>query len=235
MKITAIEHGLGDLSGNFGAPRSPGVHMSDLYNALYAKLEPRRYAKKGDEPPPKERWALGMAFEEMLEEGLKNRACKAAMAQKKRHETVERPGEFETLHTPNCKVPERKRTLGMGCWCGGGIAYSPDLLIYNKVTRVGEIKLNSMGTKGVPHTVGETYDALPQKFDKYFTQMKNYCFHVGTRFARLYSFSIREMVYFNEKRILLPWDIEFTQRELVEEWEWVLNNAREEGLLKKAA
>jgi hypothetical protein len=65
--------------------------------------------------------------------------------------------------------------------------------------------------------------------------MKNYCFHVGTRFARLYSFSIREMVYFNEKRILLPWDIEFTQRELVEEWEWVLNNAREEGLLKKAA
>lgn len=235
MKITAIDHGL-NLADNFGPThRSPGVHISDLYNSLYAKLEPRRYAKKADERPPMERWGVGMAFEDMLEEGLKRRAVASAMAKKNRHETVERPGEFETPHTRDCKAPKAKRKPGMGCWCGGGVFYSPDLLIYNDVTRVGEIKLNSMSAKGLPHKVGETYDGLDQKIAKYETQMKLYCHAIGTRFARLYSFSIREMVQFNEKAIFRAWDYEFTARELVEEWEWTINHSRAEGLLRKVA
>jgi len=53
--------------------------MSSLYGDLYAKLEPDRYGKKlgpeGAEPAlPMERWGIGMAFEEMLEEGLRRRA-----------------------------------------------------------------------------------------------------------------------------------------------------------------
>lgn len=234
MIITAIDHGL-NLAGNFGYKRAPGAHMSPLYNSLYAKLEPKRYAKKQEDAPPMERWALGMAFEDMLEEGLKARACKAAIEAKDRHEVIERPGEFQTLHTRDCKVPRAKRTHGMGCWCGGGIWYSPDLAIFNRVNRIGEIKLNSMSAKGIPHKIGQKYDGFDKKFNKYFTQMKNYCYHSGTRFARLYSFSVREFVNFNEKLIFRAWDIEFSQRELIEEWEWVLGHAREEGLLKRAA
>lgn len=234
MIITAIEHGL-DLTRSFGPPRSPGAHMSPLYNAVYAKLEPKRYAKKADDRPPKERWAIGMAFEDMLEEGLKSRACQEVIDNPRPHEQIERPGEFQTLHTDTCKVPEELRVDGMGCWCGGGVYYSPDLLIFNKVTRLGEIKLNSMSAKGIPWKLGAKYDGFDQKYDKYFTQMKCYCYHLGTPFARLYSFSIREMVYFNEPQIFRAWDVKFTKRELLEEWEWVLNNARHEGLVKKAA
>lgn len=234
MIITAIEHGL-DLTRSFGPPRSPGVHMSELYGSLYAKLEPKRYAPKSDAPPPKERWAIGMAFEDMLEEGLKARATTEVMNNPRPHEKIERPGEFETLHTDSCKVPKRLRTPGMGCWCGGGIFYSPDLLIFNKVTRLGEIKLNSMSAKGIPWKLGEKYDGFDKKFDKYLCQMKCYCHHLGTPFARLYSFSIREMVNFNDRQIFRAWDIRFTQRELVEEWEFVLHNARHEGLVKKVA
>lgn len=227
MIITAINHGL-DLAHSYGK-RGKGVHMSDLYGSLYAKLEPKRYAKKSDAPPPKERWGIGMAFEEMLEEGLKRRVFN-----ENEDEEITRPGEFETEHTARCPRKPRQRTRGCGCVCGGGVLYSPDLLIFNGHNRVGEIKLNSMSAKGAPWKLGKTYSGFDKKFDKYFTQLKNYCHHLGTPYGRLYSCSIREMVNFNEKDIFRAWDIEFTHTELNEEWGMVLRDAVGEGLLKAA-
>ena len=224
MLITAIEHGL-DLAKSYGK-RGEGVHMSDLYGALYAALEPKRYAKKVDAPPPKERWAVGMAFEEMLEEGLKRR-----IFNENEHETITRPGEFETEHTIRCPRPKRRRTKGCGCVCGGGVLYSPDLLIFNGSNRSGEIKLNTMSAKGAPWKLGKTYSGFDKKFDKYFCQIKTYNYHLGTTLGRLYSCSLREMVYFNEKDIFRSWNIDFKQRELVEEWQMVLNFGVSKGLL----
>lgn len=236
MIITAIAHGL-DLAApcdwaaqaeslTANATRSPGRHMSELYGSYYAAVEPKRYAKKAeDTPPPVERWGVGMAFEEMLELGLKTRVRTLA------HEEILRPGEFETAHTRACTRSKAARAPGCGCKCGGGVFFSPDLTIFNGVDRIGEIKLHSMSHKGVPHTVGEWYDGLPQKFDKFFTQMKVYCHHVGTPYARLYSFSVREMVYFNEPRIFLAWDIEFSATEMREEWELIRRHGVAEGLL----
>lgn len=227
MKITAINHGL-DLARSYGK-RSKGVHMSDLYGALYAKLEPKRYAHNSDAPPPKERWGVGMAFEEMLEEGLARRVFN-----ENEKEHVERPGEFETEHTHRCPRLKKNRTPGCGCICGGGIFYSPDLLIFNGKDRVGEIKLNSMGAKGIPWKLGETYDGFDKKFNKYQTQMMNYGYHLGIPRSRLYSFSMREMVQFNEKNIFRAWNIDYTNREMVEEWGMVHRFAVDAKILKAA-
>lgn len=224
MIITPIEHGL-DLAHSYGH-RSSGVHMSELFGSYYATTQPKRYAKKGDEPPPLERWGAGMAFEEMLEEGLKARAFNT-----NEKETVTRPGEFQTEHTSTCTRPKRLRTPGCGCKCGGGVAYSPDLIIFNGRDRVGEIKLNSMSAKGIPWRLGETYSGFDQKYDKFMTQLKNYAYHLGTPFGRLYSFSVREMVHFNEKNIFRAWDIEFTARELFEEWDLMRRHGVSVGIL----
>jgi hypothetical protein len=203
MKIIPIEHGL-DLAQGFGAPRSPGVHMSDLYGSLYHELEPKRFKKGG--PLPVEKFELGMAFEEMLEEGLRTRIPKAI----EQREEVLRPGEFVTDE---------------------GVIYSPDLLIFNGVTRLGEIKLTFMSTKGFPWKLGEVYTGFDQKADKYFTQMKCYCHHLKTYYARLYAFFVRGD-YKGNDQVFRAWDIEFTARECREEWEWVLDHGKKAGLLK---
>ena len=224
MQITAIHHGL-NLAKSYGT-RGTGVHMSDLYGSLYATLEPKRYATKTDAPPPMERWGVGMAFEEMLEEGLKRRLFNEG-----EHETITRPGEFETEHTIKCPRTKRRRTYGCGCVCGGGVLYSPDLMIFNGTNRSAEIKLNSMSAKGAPWRIGETYSGFDKKFDKYFCQIKTYNYHLGTLLGRLYSFSMREMVHFNEKNIFRAWDLEFKQRELTDEWDMVHRFGITKGLL----
>ena len=224
MIITPIEHGL-DLSHSYGE-RGAGVHMSDLYGAYYAQLEPKRYGIQQDKEKPRERWGAGMAFEEMLEEGLALRAFNESP-----EEEVIRPGEFETSHTVSCQRLEAQRTTGCGCRCGGGVLYSPDLLVFNGTTRVAEIKLNSMSAKGVPWRLGETYTGFDPKFNKFVTQLKLYCYHVGTVYGRLYSFSVREMVHFNEKAIFRAWDITFSRTELKEEWDMLVHFGRQEGIL----
>jgi hypothetical protein len=234
VKLTAIAHGL-DLSLPHDqlavhavasmTKRSPGRHMSELYGSYYAKTQPKRYAKKQEDTPPHERWGVGMAFEEMLELGLK------ARVKTQTTEEIIRPGEFETAHTEDCTRAKKQRTKGCGCRCGGGVLFSPDLTIFNGVDRTGEIKLHTMSHKGAPHKVGSSYAGLDPKFDKFFTQLKVYNHHLSTPYARLYSFSMREMVHFNEPKILLAWDITFTEHELWEEWELLRRHGIAEGLL----
>jgi hypothetical protein len=57
-----------------------------------------------------------------------------------------------------------------------GIAYSPDLIFFNGVTRLGEIKLTSMSAKDMPT---EVCNNLPPKLDKYLTQMMLYAYWLG--------------------------------------------------------
>lgn len=57
-----------------------------------------------------------------------------------------------------------------------GIAYSPDLIIFNGITRLGEIKYTSMSADDLPVDVT---NVLPAKFDKYLCQMKLYAFWLG--------------------------------------------------------
>lgn len=192
MIITPVKHGLEGVVGVSTGYRSPGLHMSTIYNDLYQDLEPKRFTR-GTAPDPL-RLEAGLAFEDMLEEGLKRRLA------------GERPGEFTTAE---------------------GIIYSPDLIIFNGETRLGEIKLTWMSSKEVPR---EAANGFPPKFDKYFTQMKAYCFHLELAHARLLAFFVNGN-YHPPKPELLAWDIEFTKRELEENWTMLRNHARSKGML----
>jgi hypothetical protein len=145
MRVTPVDPGI-DLTFNTSERTIGKVHMSDIYNDYYARVEPKRYA--GDIPiEMREAYmGAGMAFESFLEKALKDRLA-----------NTDRPGELVDAEH--------------------GILFSPDLIIFNHVIRVGEIKLTWMSTKGVPREEG---NGFPPRFDKYITQMANYCHAVET-------------------------------------------------------
>ena len=202
MRVVCIDHGL-DLTQSFGEPRPKGLHMSDFYNSYHAALNPKKYGSRGGDPT--DLWTLGMCFEDMLEAGLKRRAVLA-----------------EGSGRPN----------GLSVDIDGHeVHYSPDLLIFNGTTRVGEIKLTFMSPKGdFPWMLGKVYDGFGPKADKYLTQIKLYCKCVGTRHARLYAFFVPEAIRATG-RALRCWDITFTQHELDEEWDTIMRHVKAEGLL----
>jgi hypothetical protein len=182
--------------------------MSDLYSSFYQALEPKRFVK--DSAPNPLHLEMGLALENMLEEGIKDRLALTGGG---------RPGELVE--------PEH------------GIIYSPDLLIFNGETRLGEVKLTFMSSREVPREV-INYNGFPPKFEKYFTQMKMYCRCLETSHARLYVFFVNGDYTWRKKGEpaessgpqLLAWDIEFTKREIEEEWQVVTSHARHVGLLK---
>ncbi len=158
MNIQAVEHGL--TLGVSTAPRSPGLHASEIYGSLYKELEPKRYGRVSDGPPLL-LFEAGLALEEALETAVKNRIIKT--------EAAERCGEFRTSE---------------------GIAFSPDLLITNGVPlRVGEIKLTWQSSRDI-EVSPDGVTVFPPKFDKYFCQLMFYCHALETRYGRLYIFFI---------------------------------------------
>lgn len=84
-----------------------------------------------------------------------------------------------------------------------GIAYSPDLIIFNGITRLGEIKYTSMSADDLPT---EVTNVLPPKLDKYLCQMKLYAFWLGLNDGWLAGL-------FNHR----PWDPQFRMFDL--HWE----------------
>ena len=136
----------------------------------------------------------------------------AAMEAGLKSRMADRPGEFRT--------PE-------------GIAFSPDLIIYNGVPRLGEIKLTWMSSREVPRVKG--LNCFPPKFDKWFSQVKCYGHHLEMPDQRLYAFFVngdytrhKGKGYVPE---LLAWDIEFSKREMKDEWDTMLAHARHKKLL----
>ena len=200
VKITAIAHGL-DLSQSFDQEARPkGVHMSDLYNSYYAKLNPKKYGKTGE--PPVELWTCGY----LLEEGLIRRV----------------------VHTHGDTGSGRPAPMQTN----NGVWFSPDLLMFNGTTRLGEIKLTFMVPGGLnfPWKPGSTYDSLGPKAEKYMTQMKLGCRALGIRDATLFAFFVPEAIK-AQGRALRCWEIAFTQWELDEEWDLIMRHAQREGLL----
>ena len=84
-----------------------------------------------------------------------------------------------------------------------GIAYSPDLIIFNGITRLGEIKYTSMSAKDMPE---EETNNLPEKLGKYLCQMMLYAYWLGVNDAWL-------AILFNHE----PWNPQFRMFDL--HWE----------------
>lgn len=112
-----------------------------------------------------------------------------------------------------------------------GIAYSPDLIIFNGHTRLGEIKLTYMSCREMPV---EQANGMPAKFDKWQCQMKFYCRALETPYARLFGFFV--LGDYDKKQMpgpqLRAWDIEYSKRELDENHAMLIHHARHVGLLK---
>lgn len=215
MQISPIEHGLILAAPTEGYVRTPGLHMSEIYGSLYKGLDPKRYDKRdaAGNPLPFDtlRMEVGTAFEEALEPALRARII-----------TAERPGEYATQHPRDCRyhrIPVRPGDPP--CPCGAGVIFTPDHFLFNGVFRLGEFKLTWMSIrKGLKD----------RRFDKWFCQMKAYCYHLGTPYARLYVLFINGD-YTDHSPQLLAWDIEFSQKELTEEWSILLRHARTKGML----
>jgi hypothetical protein len=216
MRIEQLaEHGLILSAPTEGYVRSPGLHMSDLYGSLYKELDPKRFDKRDAQGNPlpfdELRMELGSTFEEALEPILRKRVI-----------TAERPGEFVTQHAVDCVHTRTPVAIGDApCSCGAGVIYSPDHFLFNGVFRLGEFKLTWMGIgKGI----------RDPKFDKWFTQMKVYCYHLGTPYARLYAFFVNGDYSDMSPQFPPPWDIEFTQKEMFEEWMALVRHGRKKGM-----
>lgn len=225
MLVTPIDHGLTYIGKSTGA-RSTGLHMSDLYNGYFQDLEPHKYDKS--KPMNPMHLEMGLAWENMLEDGLKERLTATTSG-----EEIQRPGEFVT---------------------DGGIAFSPDLLIYAEVppVRLGEIKLTWMSSREMPK---EPQDfSLPKRFRKWEMQIMAYLFHLEMLHARLYSFHVNGEYAWMKKTPkaqsaraavskvveetntptgpqLLAFNLEYTEIELGDNWQILESYGKSAGLL----
>lgn len=211
MIISPASHGL-DLGKNApGFQRSSGLHMSNIYNSLYEKLEPKRF--RHDTPMPMDKLEAGMIWEEMLEAAFKLRPGLNFEAW--------RPGEFRTEPY--------------------GIAYSPDLIITNGLTRLGEIKLTWMTARYTPISKEQAIEAgrpdlandrtdFDKRYNKWFTQIMAYLYHLRLLDARLIVLFVNGN-YKPPSPVPLAWDLHFSREELAEEWSALENHAKAEGMI----
>lgn len=208
--------------GESGSIRATGLHASDLYGSLYQQKEPDRYRSDG-EPPPPLLLETGLTLENMLEEGLARKFATSG------GEQIARPGEF--THSD--------------VWQGHPVEihYNPDLFIYNGVgLRIGEIKGTWLSSK-IPqewtaspeaylrHAADIEAAMLNPKLDKYYTQIKFYCYMTKTRFARLYTFFIAGDYTRPFKSQMIVVDIEFSQDELDYEYATLMWHGVSTGLI----
>lgn len=190
--------------------------MSSIYGSLFEQLEPKKYDKSRPMNPML--LEMGLAWEDMLEDGLKDRMRAVA------GEDIERPGELQTVT---------------------GIYYNPDLLIYHSDGRIrlGEIKLTWMSARDMPTEVDY---ALPKKFRKYEVQILSYLYWLGLTDARLYIFFVNGEYAWMKKKTgaqaavksdvavgpeLRCYDITYSTQEIEENWAMLERHGKTVGLL----
>jgi len=209
-----VDHGLEIGAPTEGYVRTPGLHMSDIYNSLYKDLDPKRFGKPGG--PDVVAMEYGSSFEEALEESI------AANLARRMTGSSTRPGEFAAT----------AEGLIVPVGTPRSIIFSPDHFFYEEETRLGEFKSTRM-------TIG---GGLQQKkFDKWFCQMLCYGFPLKMQHARLVALFINGHGQWTPAEVpgfgvlpsgplLLMWDITFTARELIDNWAIIIRHARKKGM-----
>lgn len=109
-----------------------------------------------------------------------------------------------------------------------GIAYSPDLLLFNGTTRLGEIKLSYQSSKSYPT---EVTNSLSPKADKWLCQMMLYAYWLGLTEGLLLVLFVcgnYERPYKPELRFF---ELAWTDRDLQDNHTMLMNHARAKGML----
>lgn len=185
--------------------------MSDIYNDMYKHLDPKRYREGPIDP---RRITAGLALEQAFERAV---AVHRAAEQ--------RPGECMTQD-------------------GTNIYFTPDLFAFEgKRMVLGEIKCTWLSAKEVPISPQQskesglpcTWDGVseptfPKSFDKYFTQMHVYGYHLDTPWERLYVYFVNGN-WRPPTPVFLSWDFEVSPREQYEEWLALKRHGEHMGVL----
>lgn len=213
MKVAYLPHGLELNRPSPGYERTPGLHMSEIYNSLYAGMDPVRFAKGTG--PDEVKMEVGTAFEEVLEPALAMRAFGLS----------ERPAEFACL--PTGKI------VAVGT--PNSIIFSPDHLFFEKghPPILGEFKVTWMSiSKGI----------TDNRFDKWFTQCKAYCYPLKIDLLHLFALFINGHYKWKPLAVegigvlppgphLLSWQVRFTPRDLETNWQMLMRHGRKKGML----
>jgi hypothetical protein len=109
-----------------------------------------------------------------------------------------------------------------------GIAFSPDLLHFNSHVRLGEIKLTYLSSREMPTEAANT---LPPKFEKFLVQMRLYCHLLDLNLARLYILFVCGDYTHPYTPELRTYDIEFSAKELQENFQMIKNHGKHMGRL----
>lgn len=217
MKVREFEHGLVLAQNAPDFVRSPGLHMSDIYNSLYKKLQPSRYDKRDEDGNPEElnraKLEAGMGLELRLEPLIEAKYGGS------------RPGELFTQHTTACPHRRIRLPLGVLCHCGAGVAYSPDWLFDRTELALGEFKFSWYSCRDFPRD---------PKFDKWICQCKAYLKHLKMTTVWVVPYWVNgkypkggppspefEKIY----------ELIFTQTELDDNWMTLLRHAWKEGMI----
>jgi hypothetical protein len=106
---------------------------------------------------------------------------------------------------------------------GQPMAFSPDLYIVNGTDRGGEIKLTWMSES----------DALDDpKFQKWHSQMMVYGHHMQINQWRMYALFLNGNYKDRRDPVLRAYDIEYSAREMRDEWDTMRWTGKHEGLIK---
>lgn len=214
MIITPVEISSADLedrqAANSPNERSAGLHQSTIIKSICVELDPKRF--NPDTPMDRVRLETGFAFERALEGGLINR-----------HPGLLRPGEVEC----------------------DGIAGSPDGIITDlDPWRVAEYKATWMSSgisravlkaafAGDPDAIKICISAIGhKKFWHWIVQIKGYCYMTGLPNARLIAwFCMGDYDRAFGGPQILAWDLDFTERDLAENWQMLVGHAKQKGML----
>lgn len=189
--------------------RAPGCHVSDITKAMMVRLDPKRYGKDQQDEDSKNWQEAGFLWEDILGGAFASRALVDSKIQGSRW----RPGEVSLDGITGS--PD-------SCECGVQDDDPPVV--------IGEYKATWKSCRGIDlPTPGA--GLIDTKFLGYVLQMQAYCKMVGTTRARLYILFVNGD-YDRYVPQLRCYQIDFTERELNEQWSSFKKTAIREGFLK---
>lgn len=197
------------LLAQSGLPRTPGVHLSDLYGKLHPVSNKSAFPEK-----TLSTMALGgFAVEKVLERGL-------AELMAERHARCVRPDE----------IVSSEGVIGSPDLFFYGEHDSEDSLDIV----IGDIKCKWLSLRNFP-TEEEGEDSFPPAMDKAFSQLMSYLYVLSEIHQRVY-LQGRIIIYFVNaagkfgppRPELRAWDLFFSEQEVAENWSALMTIARGE-------